>query len=1283
MLKTYSNAIENLTKKGLEITTRFENFLDEDSPPGVPKSLLEWLEKEADAILVSFPPDYEGVYADIQELKKRISKPIIPLSPMCAALGTIPPQHLKVLWNYQNFGGPENIENLLLYAGKLAGVVDREINPPAELPASGIYHPEAGKIFPDLDSYLEWYSGNKKSMSKTVGLLFPNLYYVENSTEVFDTLIRKLEEKNFGVIAAIHDKWMPEGSSEKIIRKYFIKDGKSLVDAAVIYAAFFLNLVGGKDRSINQKETDILKELNVPCLMMIHSTQTPEEWEANPEGLSIPQLIISVALPEFDGLIEPVIIGTAEKKIDHITGAEVQDPVPLEDQVVFLINRLEKWINLGKKCNSEKKVAIILHNSPCRSGVEASVGAGFGLDTLESVSIILSKLKKEGYNLNWVPENGKELIDTILEKKAISEFRWTPLSEIIKSGGAAGFVPLETYKEWLYQLPEAPRNKMFEGWGNPFEKGIDQLEDVNKLSLALHNNSITIPGLELGNVFIGLQPKRGCAGARCDGTVCKILHDPDIAPPHQYLAFYKWIEKDFGADVMVHVGTHGNLELLPGKTVAQSSSCFSQICVGSMPHLYIYVSSNPMEGSIAKRRGLAVIVDHLHPVMTASGTYGALEELEDPLEEYSRAMLTKDLGRARVLQEIITEKAAEANFPRPVSDFEIFEDYVEYLHGQMGLVRETMIRDGLHILGQTPEEEALVDMLVSILRFDQGTVPSIRRGILEAIALDYDNIMDEPNVLIKELGITGSKLLDICTEISRGILREVLKKDLVSDEEILKIIKQEISAATGRNSGFCTSGLEKLVKSVRFAEELLPKINRTPDEIINLLRGFNAEYIEAGASGALARGKVEILPTGRNFYAIDPWKIPTPAAWKVGVKLADKFFHKYLHENETYPESIGFVFRFFDTFRADGELLSQILYTLGTKVEWDGSRVKGLKVIPLSELKRPRIDCTIQLSSMLRDGMPRAFELVDEAVNMVAFLDEPEEMNFVKKHTTERMKALEAQETSATKLSPERLASLRIFTTQPGTYDYGVNTAVSASAWETEEDLASIFTKFSGYAYGKGIYGYSAREELESNLKRLTVTYDKWDSDEYDILECCHIYGSHGGFTIAAKVLSGNDVNVYFADTHDPERPQIRDMKDELERIARTRLLNPKWIEGKKRHGYKGATVISDRVYHLYGWQATTKLVGDWVFEEISETFVLNDEMRKWFEENNPYALENLTRRLLEAQNRQLWNASPEILDALKEKYLEIESWMEERMNDVEGEFQGGNINIIKANSRI
>jgi cobaltochelatase CobN len=1275
MLKTYSLAIKSLKKKGYDIDVRLENFLDESSIQSVPADLMAWFEKEADAILLLLPQDCGAIISEIEELKKKVSKPIIPLSPMGASLSTIPAKDLKVFWDYVSYKGIENTENLLLYSGKMAGKIDHEVPVPVAVPDTGVYHPGSPTPFPDIKSYMEWYSGHRKGKirSKTAGILFPNIFYQENSLEVYGALIRRLEENGFDAICVFHDRWGGK-TTEEVVEEFFAIDGKPIIDAMIIYAAFFLTGGRGGGGSFEHGDTGFLKKFNVPCLKMIHSVQSMEEWKENPKGLSVPQIIISVALPEFDGLIEPVIIGVSDKRTDEVTGAEVHDPVPIGYQIDYLIKRLNKWIELRRKPNSEKKVAIIFHNSPCKSGVEASVGAGFGLDTLESVALLLKRMKNEGYDIGWVPENGKELIDTIMKRKAISEFRWTPLSDIVKNGGAAAFVPLETYKEWLYEIPGDARNAVFDGWGNPFE-GVEKMGAIERHSLALYNNSITIPGLDLGNVFIGLQPKRGCAGAQCDGTACKILHDPDIAPTHQYIAYYKWIEKVFGADVMVHVGTHGNIELLPGKTVAQSASCFSHICVGTMPHLYIYVSSNPMEGSIAKRRGLATIVDHLHPVMSNSETYGVLEELEEPMEEYSRAKLTDDKGRARVLQDIIIEKAAKASFPKSLDDFSGFDEYAEYVHGQMNLVRETMIRDGLHILGQVPAGNALVEMLVSILRFDQGKVPSIRRGIIEAVNLDYDQVLGSQDSVIQPVNMTGGKLLDECTGIAKAIVARTVENPLATDEELIEIAAQEIQsfikekADESAASGLNPDGLRKISISARLALDILPKIAQTPDEINNLIRGFNGEYIEAGASGALARGKIEILPTGRNFYAIDPWKIPTPAAWKVGVNLAEKFFHKYIHENGDYPENVGFVFRFFDTFRADGELLSQILYTLGVQVVWDGPRVKGLKVIPLDELKRPRIDITVQLSSMLRDGMPSAFEMVDEAVQMVAYLDEPDEMNFVKKHAMERLREFAEnpeQKQEENGIDPKRLATLRVFTTQPGTYDYGVNTAIAAQDWTTDEDLAGIFTRFCGFAYGKGIYGKPAKQELESNLKRVTVTYDKWDSDEYDILDCCHIYGSHGGFTVAAKVISGKDPKVYFADTHDPERPVIRDMKDELERVARTRLLNPKWIEGKKRHGYKGATNISDRVYHMYGWQATTKLVGGWVFDDIAKTFVLDDEMREWFQQNNPWALESLTRRLLEAEQRDLWDADTEVLDELRKRYAEIEGWMEENMGEIE-----------------
>lgn len=444
----------------------------------------------------------------------------------------------------------------------------------------------------------------------------------------------------------------------------------------------------------------------------------------------------------------------------------------------------------------------------------------------------------------------------------------------------------------------------------------------------------------------------------------------------------------------------------------------------------------------------------------------------------------------------------------------------------------------------------------------------------------------------------------------------------------------------------------------------------------NLLRGFNGEFIEPGASGALARGKVEVLPTGRNLYSIDPWRIPTAAAWVVGKRLAEDLVAKYVSDEGIYPETIGFTLRAMDPFRADGEMIAQILYILGVEPIWVAGRVVSLKPIPLEKLRRPRIDCMVNLSSILRDGMPRAYELIDQAVKMVAELPELSEQNFVRKHVLEREAELAEEHGTEEAM---RLASLRVFSSAPGTYGTGVELAVSASAWKEEKDLGEVYFHWTGYAYGEGVYARKATDELIDNCRRVTVTFEKFDSDEIDLLDCCHIYGVHGGFTVAAQVASGKEVKTLFGDTHDPARPVIRTLREELSRIAHTRLLNPAWIEGKKRHGYKGAGDISSRVDHMYGWQATTRQVENWVFDGIAEKFIMDEENRKFFEENNPWALEEITRRLLEAESRGLWQADPEMLTQIKEIYLKIEGLMEENMGDVKGEFQGGAINILTA----
>ncbi len=443
------------------------------------------------------------------------------------------------------------------------------------------------------------------------------------------------------------------------------------------------------------------------------------------------------------------------------------------------------------------------------------------------------------------------------------------------------------------------------------------------------------------------------------------------------------------------------------------------------------------------------------------------------------------------------------------------------------------------------------------------------------------------------------------------------------------------------------------------------------DEISALLCGISAKYIAPGPSGLITRGREDILPTGRNFYSLDPYSIPTKFAWQTGKKLSNALISKHIREEGRYPENVAIYWMCADLMWSDGEGMAQIMHLIGVKPIWlKNGRINGFKVIPLEELGRPRIDVTIRVSGITRDNFPNCIELIDEAIQKIASLDEPISMNFVKKHTVEQMKHMDNRENSF------RRATFRIFSSMPGVYQAGTQLAVYASAWKEEKDLAEVFLYWNGYAYGKGVFGETSHKEFAGILKSVDVTYNKVVSDEHDLFGCCCYFGTHGGITAAARHFSGKDVKAYYGDTREGEYVEVRGLADEIRRVVRTKLLNPRWIEGMKRHGYKGASDISKRIGRVYGWEATTQEVDDCIFDDIARTFIINKENRHFFRDNNPWALEEIARRLIEAMERGLWNPAPDVKEKLKTIYLEIEGWLEEGMGDVKGNFQGGSIDI-------
>jgi len=1167
------------------------------------------------ADLIILHPSHDSYWDEIIEvLDKNIPTISFGRDPAYWSLSNLPMNVISKVSKYVFYGGSDNISNMLRYVGKEILGLDYQYSPPEKQLWQGIYHPDADNPFESVDEYLTWYKPHRKHC---VGILFFRTYWANDDLNVVNALIRELE-KSFDVIPAfcfgMGDREIGAKSSVDMVEETFI----GRVDALINLQSIFHS--EGSDSS-----RDVLKRFDVPVfhpLTLYHTTE--EEWLANSQGMRSMEVGWSVAMPEFEGVIETLILGVA--KTDQLDGSPFERHEPVEDRLKKIVNRVGKWIDLNYKPPSERKVAFILHNSPCAS-VEANVGAASHLDSLESLARILTCMTEAGYTVGDPPKDRDDLIRNILDHKAISEFRWTTVNEIVTKGGSLALVSKDDYGNWFETLPIDVQSRTCEAWGRPPGEEKDGVP-----AAMVYDGKIVVTGIRYGNMVVCVQPKRGCAGSRCDGRVCKILHDPLVPPPHQYLATYRYLEEEFGADVIVHVGTHGNLEFLPGKSVALSSSCYPDIVIGNVPHLYIYNSDNSPEGTIAKRRSYATLVDHMQTVMTESGLYGELKELEDKIAEYNRTR-DSEKARAHAVEHLIlnllktTNLYDEMKLEQLLEDGASFESILEIAHEKISEIYNTQIPDGMHIFGEVPQDERKVELINSILKFDS----ELRKFVSSLTNLNPASVGD-----FVEIDAFSKEFISAFLAGEDGLraAERILGSKLVNrDETLISFMRDKVF-------------------------DLSSKMESS-DEMGGLFHGFGGGYIVPGPSGLITRGKPEVLPTGRNFFSLDPTRVPTEAAWGVGCKLADGLILKYKGEHGRIPENVAMYWMSGDIMWADGEQLAQMMYLIGVEPIWKGGSVRGYRVLSLEELGRPRIDLTIRVSEITRDCFYNCIEFLDQAIREVASLNEPPEQNYLRKRTVENGEGP------------------RIFASPPGTYGNGVKLAVYASAWEGEKDLSDVFIYWNGYAYGKGVFGEESHDRLISQLKSVDLTFNKTVTDEYDLLGCCCYFGTHGGLTTAAREISKKDVSAYYGDTRDLDRVAIRSLADEVRRVVRTKLLNPKWIEGMKRHGYKGAGDISKRVGRVYGWEATTQEVDDWIFDDIAKTFILDDEMRKFFEENNPWALEEMGRRLLEAHQRGLWKADEMVIDELKDAYLEMEGWLEEKMGDIEGDFQGGSIDVV------
>lgn len=1183
---------------------------------------------------------WEEIEAALIAAKDRVPVVVVGTDPTFGAFSNVSPEIVATVYRYILFGGIRNMTNMLKYLLNLLFGEQMTFERPEELPWEGIHHPLIPGVFQNTGEYLSVYSGLLSFVpTRFAGLLYSRSNWVNRNLNVERSLMETLEARGLGIIPVflypVKDIHLGNLSGVEVVERFFTKNGDPVVDAVVKLSSFFLGSErGGIKESHAPSGVDLLKRLKIPVFAPVISYyKDRSRWLDDPDGLGS-QAAWSVAMPEFEGVIEPMVIGATR----GITNPEDESYEAIEDRIAKTGARIAQWINLRRKPNHEKKVAFILHNNPC-AALEATVGSGAHLDTLESVADILKKMEKMGYGVD-PPESGTALIDEIMAKKAISEFRWTTVEEIVDRGGVLAFVENKTYTEWFTELPEMTRKRMAEAWGNPPGEEKDGVP-----AAMVYEGKIVVTGLRFGNAVVLVQPKRGCAGARCDGRVCKILHDPSVPPPHQYVAVYKWLSREFGADAMIHVGTHGNLEFLPGKATGLSSGCFPDIAVDTMPHLYIYNADNPPEGTIAKRRSNAVLVDHMQTVMVRGDLYGDLSELEKLIEEYGRYSRTEP-AKAHTLAHMIMDRTKGLNLLDGDSlSHDNIEERIGEIHDALSVLKNTYIPKGMHVFGRIPAGRDCADLVYAILRYDTGP-GSLRDAVARVIA--------------RATGLEDAELKEKTEVLARDICRDYIEGS-PSLEEALKA-RFPVLPEEGAALGDIQKTLDSVLRGIQDS-----------DEIASLLKGLDCRYIEPGPSGIITRGRPDILPTGRNFYSLDPQTIPTRAAWEIGRALAEQTLDRFLMEEGKYPSSIAFYWQCTDIMWADGEGMAQMMYLLGAKPCWqDNGRVKGFEVIPLDRLGRPRIDVTVRVSGITRDNFSGSVALLDEVIQTVAALPEPVEQNFVRRHTLQRLGDRSPADGEAF-----RKATYRIFASMPGTYQAGTQLAVYASAWKTEKDLADVFLYWNGYAYGKDVYGEKAHQSLAESLESVEVTFNKTVTDEYDLTGCCCYFGGHGGMINAARVVSGKEIKNYYGDTREQSEVAVRTLSEEIRRVARAKLLNPKWIDGMKEHGYKGAAEISKRVGRLYGWQATAKAVDGALFDDVARTYLMDDDNRKFFQDHNPWAMEEMGRRLIEAVERGLWSPSPDVNEALKKLYLEVEGWIEERMDAMEGEFQGGSIDVM------
>jgi magnesium chelatase subunit H len=1042
---------------------------------------------------------------------------------------------------------------------------------PVEYPEVGLYHPKmqdsrcVGLMARTLDALPKVATTGKRG---TVGVLLMRSYVLAGNADHYNGVITALESRGLRVIPAF-----ATGLDQRpAIDTFFYQDGRPTIDALVSLTGF--SLIGGPAYNDAKAAEDTLAKLDVPYIAVTPvEFQTLDQWGASPRGLLPVEATMMVAIPELDGATGSMVFG-GRGSSQHIacTGcahackfenvADAHDMHSCVERADALAARVGKLVDLRRSERAQRKVAAVVFNFPPNAG---ATGTAAFLSVFESLFNTMKAMQAQGYTVD-LPRDADTLRERIIHGNAE---RFGAMANVFTRIGADEHVRREKHlKEIEAQWGPAPGKQQSDG------------------------SSIFVLGERFGNVFVGIQPAFGY-----EGDPMRLLFEKGFAPTHAFSAFYRWMREDFGAHAVLHFGTHGALEFMPGKQNGMSAACWPDRLIGDLPNMYLYASNNPSEGTIAKRRAAATLISYLTPPVAQSGLYKGLVDLKGALERY-RSLEPEAQAERDDLARMLQAQAAELDLAQAEPAWgTAAEAHIAQLAADVLEVEYTLIPYGLHVVGEAPSPQERVDLLLSCAQASLGVRPT--RDMVDAL------VAGQPAERVLALQAAGAA-------------------DAVTLEQL-----QELARIDG--------------------------LMAHDQELNGILRALDGRFLRPAPGGDLLRTPA-ILPTGRNLHGFDPFRIPSQFAVKDGARQALRLLDKHMEDGHAFPESIAMVLWGTDNLKSEGGPIAQVLALMGARPRFDSyGRLAGAELMSLEELGRPRVDVVITLSGIFRDLLPLQIKLLAEAAFLAASADEPLERNFIRKHVL----AFQAAHGGDIET-----ASLRVFGNAEGAYGSNVSSLVDNSRWEDEDELAETYSRRKGFAYGRAGRPVQQPKLLQSVLAGVELAYQNLDSVELGVTTVDTYFDTLGGISRAIKRAKGPDATVAPVYIGDQTRDSngggtVRTLSDQVALETRTRMLNPKWYEGLLKHGYEGVRQIELHVTNTMGWSATTGQVQPWVYEKLSETFVLDPAMRERLAQLNPTASARVASRLLEASERKFWQPDAAMLAALRLAGEELEDRLE------------------------